>query len=131
VRVTVAEIAIALKSAGGIRSAAAESLGITRQGLEKRIKSSPRLQQVERDVRELVLDRAEAVVLKGVQADDLQSARYLLDRWGKHRGFTTRTEVTGAAEAPVEVNVNWGDLTDEQLEAFARAARLADPKASR
>jgi len=55
------------------------------------------------------LDMSESQLLKAVQAGDGQMIRFHLMTKGKHRGYTERTEVTGAEGAPVQIRVTYVD----------------------
>ena len=124
-RVTVTEIERALRVAAGVRTAAAERLGISRQALARRIQASARLQRVVAEVEDNLLDMAEAKILQSVQAGDLSSARYLLDRKGRARGWGSRTEITGPAGAPVTFNLT--ELSDDDLDRLEQAVQPHSP----
>lgn len=114
-RLTLLEIIEALQRRMGLIGAAAKDLGVTRQSLEQRIKRSPTLQQVCTDIRQSALDICEGVVMRHAVVDgDPGSAKWLLDRLGKERGYSRRTEVTGKDGAPIDLNQAIEDLNDDQ-----------------
>jgi len=92
-----AEIEAALLATHGIIKPAAERLGCARFTIQQRIDRSPdywrpRIAQF----REGLIDAAENVLADSVLGGDVQSAIYLLKTVGKSRGYSERTEVTGA-----------------------------------
>ena len=95
-RFTEAQIEGALRSQGGIQAAAAQALekatGVkcSRQLVHERVKNSPRLRQAIQETEEEVLDLAENVVLKSLNAGEFNAAHFVLETRGKHRGYTRR-----------------------------------------
>lgn len=89
----------------GLVTPAAKALGMTYQGLNKRIKSNKVLQEIRDSEREGNIDRNIGVLNKitnaalNPKANESEMklgadvAKYLLDRIGKHRGYVVRTEV--------------------------------------
>ncbi len=108
-----AQLMAALKSAGGIQALAAEKLGTTRQNVCQRIAKSPALQAFKAEVEQTIVDQAEAVVVSALQEkqpgtakptkEALRVGMWMLDRKGRDRGYTTRSEVTGADGAPLQI----------------------------
>lgn len=92
-----AEIEAALLATHGIIKPAADRLGCARFTILDRIQSRPdywrpRLAQF----REGLIDSAENVLADSVLSGDVQSAIYFLKTVGKSRGYSERTELTGA-----------------------------------
>jgi CRP-like cAMP-binding protein len=112
-RFTDAQIEAALRSQGGIQAAAAQALEkatgvrVTRQAIHERVKHSRRLRQAITETEEEVLDLAENVVLKSLNAGDFNAARFVLETRGKHRGYTRREIVA--------LTVDPRRLSDEEL----------------
>ena len=113
------EIEEALQKAHGLVAVAARRLSMTgkkisRQGLEKVIKNSPRLSAVLEDESKAVLDVAEHKLFELVNAGDKTAIIFLLKTKGKSRGYIERSEMTGAdgkpitgdKAVPVEVKIN-------------------------
>jgi len=131
-RISNSETIEALRRNAGIIALAARDLGVTRQALEQRIKRSRVLTEVVRDVEESTLDIAEAGLKQAIAKGDAASIRFYLSTKGKRRGYTTRTEITGADGDPIDLNQTMENLTDEEAHALtrlaqARKARLAKP----
>jgi transposase-like protein len=96
-----AQIKVALFNYCGNISEAARELGVDRRSLWYRISQSEVLQQARDEGRERALDIGERVVVKHMEENSLEAAKYYLDRQGKERGYTTKTENT---TAPVQLN---------------------------
>lgn len=99
-----------LKRHRGLVTPAARALGMSYQGLNKRIKNNKSLQAVREAAREENIDRnigvLEIITDKALSpeatAEDLKLganvAKYLLDRIGKHRGYVVQVETKDVTE---------------------------------
>lgn len=118
-RLTDKQIAPIIEQCGGVLSLVAQQTGYTYRNIEKRIKKSEYLQEVYNNVKERILDAADNLVVSAIttgvisriEKDDqnnakiveqqvetnerLRTAKWYLERKGKDRGYTTRTEQTG------------------------------------
>lgn len=92
-RLTQDRVAKALTKSGAVIADAAAILGVTPQAVYQFMGKHPELQQLRSEIEDEMLDRAEAHLADAVIAGDLDACRYLLDRRGKSRGFTTRIEI--------------------------------------
>jgi len=90
------EISSALAKAGGVIAVASKMLGISRKALDERVRRSPALIDVRDTQRETLLDIAEANLANKIRGGNLRAIIFFLTTQGKGRGYTTRTEVTGA-----------------------------------
>jgi hypothetical protein len=104
-----AEIDAALTKSHGILAVAARSLGCARKTIQERINASPDYWKPRlAEYRESIVDKGENVLLNALEHPDtkigLDAAKYLLTCLGRARGYTTRTEVTGADGGPIEVS---------------------------
>lgn len=109
--ITEAQLKAALRKHAGVYAYAARDLGCDRANVKMRVDRSELLQQFLRDLEEEVVDAAEAVVLGQIIKGDQKMARWYLQTKGKHRGYSTRQEHTGAEGAPLPaptVNVTIG-----------------------
>lgn len=115
--ITKAQLKAALKSAAGICAVAAEKLGTSRQNIYQRIASSPEIQAWVAEIEQSITDQAEAVVVMAMQErqpnsikptrEAVNTSRWWLERKGRERGFSTRTELAnpdGSPLAPPEVH---------------------------
>lgn len=82
------EIEKALRMHKGIMSAAAKELNVTRSAISQRVSRSKKLQNVQKEIREKVLDLAESVVFgKMAQEMNLTASIFYLKCQGKERGY--------------------------------------------
>lgn len=95
-------ILAAILNSGGIVSAIAERLqcswGTTKIWIDKYEECKTALQ----DETEKLLDIGESALVKNIKAGDERAIEFLLSTKGKHRGFTTRQEVTGIEGKKIE-----------------------------
>lgn len=87
----------AVSKSRGIVSVVARSLGCDWNTARKYIDKFPKAKAIEVSEREVLCDQAESVVVGLMQDKDsktkFNAATYILDRLGKHRGFSVRQEV--------------------------------------
>jgi len=86
----------ALVAAGGKVSYAAIILGITPNSLRQKIRENEELVSLQKEIQEFRLDIAESRLDGRVLADKWPAVQFALETQGKNRGYTKRTEVTGA-----------------------------------
>ena len=97
------EIAAALNKSGGYQSVAAQMLGMSRAGLSARIARTKKLQEILDDMQETLTDMAEMGVAKLIRRGNSEICRWHLihSKKGKIRGYSERTELTGADGGPM------------------------------
>ena len=100
-KLTKAAVEKALLDHAGIMLKAAEALGVARQTLYTFIENNPELEDVRREATERLIDVAEGHLKSAIDGGDMKSIRWYLERQGKNRGYTTRTETTGADGGPI------------------------------
>lgn len=86
----------AIKGSGGVKLRVCEALGCVRQTLENYLKKWPELIDDLKNEREVMVDEAENAIRDLVADRHPESVRFVLSTQGKDRGWTTRTEITGA-----------------------------------
>lgn len=106
--VSTAAMIAALEKNNGILQFAAMTLGINRGTIYYRIEKDPALAAAYEQICEAQIDKAEQVVLREVDAKDLETAKWYLDRKGKKRGYSTRTELTGEDGRPATFTLTMG-----------------------
>jgi len=77
------------------------------------------LKKAIQEAREELVDYAESELWKAIRAGDIKSCRYVLDRLGKNRGYTTRNEVIDLTEPkqnPLTPELN--GMTVEELKDY-------------
>lgn len=84
---TVELVIKALSGTGGIKAAAAQSLGVGRTTLYTFINANPDLKETIDEINQTTLDVAEGEILKAIKKGDLRTCRWFLDRMGKNRGY--------------------------------------------
>jgi len=92
-RPTDAEIEQALRATRGMIAAAAQSVGISRTTLWRRMQANPELQAVAEEQTETVLDIAEGHLIRAVVEGDMEHVRYMLRTKGRKRGYGDREEI--------------------------------------
>ena len=100
-----------------------------RQTIWRLVQEHPEITKLAEEIIEAHLDIAEAGILSGVRAGDRDAIRFLLVTKGKDRGWSRRTELTGADGRPLQVqNVSndtytpkfLASLSDEELNMLIR-----------
>ncbi|MFT6075146.1 MAG: hypothetical protein ACJAZ1_002071 [Yoonia sp.] len=120
----------ALDAVGGIKTAAAEMLGVARSTLYLFIAANPDVEKTIAEIEEKIVDLAEGKMLTSLKAGDGQMIRWFLERKGRSRGYSTRNEITGPDGGAVVVESPTFDVSNLSLEALkeVRAAMLTpDP----
>jgi hypothetical protein len=115
---TADQVAEALRAAAGIYSGAAAILRCSPTTVRNYVERYRSLQRVKEEVEETTLDLAESKLVKALQDGNLTAVIFYLKCKGKARGFTERTEVTGADGEPI-AHVNMAALSDEELQELA------------
>jgi hypothetical protein len=91
----------AIKGSRGIKTAICARLTCSRQTLDNYLARYPELVALVENERESIIDLAETKLLKALQGDDMRAILFVLETMGKGRGWSKRTEVTGADGAPL------------------------------
>ena len=101
---SVKEILTALDKSGGRVADAAKMLGVSYQGIYKRIKGNPDLMEKLETIREGYLDLAESKVVAAVKKNAPWAICFYLKCQGKHRGWveTVRNEHSGPDGGPIQ-----------------------------
>ena len=99
----------AIEGSRGIKSAIAEMVGCSRGTVDNAIQRWPELERMIDDERDSIVDLAEARLLGAVDEGDMRAIIFTLETLGKARGWTKRTELTGADGAAL-INPEMGRL---------------------
>ena len=96
-------ISLAITSASGNISVAAQRLGIERYKLQKEIEKSPALQKLVEDNIESLVDLAETSIRQLCLRGEPGSVKFVLETQGRDRGWgkQEKLEITGADGGPV------------------------------
>lgn len=113
-RLTVQQIEDALKKTAGNISQAAKTLGVNRNTLYNRIHNAPTLQTVLQNSREELVDIAESALLRGVIEGNMTAVIWTLKASpaAKSRGWSERTEMTGADGGAITIKVVYDEPDD-------------------
>lgn len=84
----------ALRDNYGVISAAADSLGITRQTIHNHINKDEKLKDFQLDQKNVIVDLAESKLIENVKAGDPKSVIYALNTLGRSRGYGARVIVS-------------------------------------
>lgn len=96
------QIIAAIQAARGILSAAARELGMSRQGLYKRLRHSAALLEALEHERESLVDLAEQKLIEALESGERWAIALTLTRLGRHRGWS---DAGGAFKATPEERV--------------------------
>lgn len=119
---TVAQVEEALRLSGGIRAYAAQRLSVNRSTITRFMAKHPELVEVEQEIVDTLLDRAEAKLFKKIDQECESSIHFFLRERGKERGYGRRHyEHSGVGGGPIQYR-DVSDLTDEQLHILEQAA---------
>ncbi|WP_293857263.1 helix-turn-helix domain-containing protein [uncultured Alsobacter sp.] len=125
-----ATVIAALEASGGVLAVAAQKLNIHRVTLHRWINDDAALREAVANIKEEVIDLAEAKLLGQIRDGDKDQIRFYLRTQGKHRGYTERVEQTGPNGGAVPVAVVGAPGFDESmfasLSAETQAAIIAD-----
>jgi hypothetical protein len=107
---TAVSLCEAERRAGGDRTIVSETV-------RHYMRTRPAFQEVARSGKTEALDLAEGVVVKALQAGDIRTARWLLERLGKDRGY---------GKGGGLMVIDPAELTDDQLRVIFDPASLSD-----
>jgi hypothetical protein len=95
-RYTAGEVIEAVQRARGLLFVAAQRLGCTRQTVENYVKRYATVAQAVEEERQKTIDIAEGKLFEKLQTGESWAIQFILKTLGKDRGYTERTEITGA-----------------------------------
>ena len=125
--ITIKEIEIALRTTMGFQTQAAELLGISQQAISKRIKASPHLQTVIKEIREKELDHAEFNLQKLIKAGNFQAICFYLKCQGKNRGYVERieqqVEIKDLSTTLEQLKEHLRKMNDKELKEFVKSIK--------
>lgn len=119
-----ASVIQALKSSGGIYSAAALMLGVTRQTVSNYVKRHPHIYQASLEATEDVLDLAETKLIQKIKEGHMTALIFYLKTKGKERGYIETREVTGKDGVPLGGEPTTLDLSKLSMEEKKRLLAL-------
>jgi len=132
---TAAQFIEAIKDSGGIVTTIAQRVGCAWHTAKKYITNHPTVAQAWQDEREKLKDVAEVQLVKQVNNGEQWAVKYYLSTQAKDRGYTQRTEHTGANGKAIPVDVDHdargvlAQLIARQSAALAAAGGDSEPDA--
>lgn len=124
---SVRDVAAAIIVFRGNYAEIAKALGRRREGVRGVIARNGDLARLHAEVYQEFLDEVESGFMRTALMGDKDAMKFVLQTRGKDRGYTTRTEQTGANGGPIEVaaqTIDWSQIPIEEREQFAQ--RLAN-----
>lgn len=100
---TAEQMADAIRASYGIRAVTARRLNCNIKTVSEYIKRYVVCQRAEQEGRDLMCDMAESVVVRHLNDNALDAAKYVLSTRGKHRGWGQSTEISGPNGGPVAI----------------------------
>lgn len=109
---TDAQIINAIRGSRGIVSAAAASLGCSRQTIHSRINSSEEVRQAYEEEREDAIDHVEGKLFQKIDDGDFGAIKFFLRSRGKERGYGLNQQVEASGE--VKITLCWPEELQEE-----------------
>jgi hypothetical protein len=125
VRLTDSKVKKALREYQGIITLAAQSLGVTRQAIWRRVKDNPDLKAVIEEERDGVLDIAEGALYTALLNNEPWAVKFALTNLGAKRGYKPieGREFTGKDGGKIAVDL-LNNMTPADLEAEVKRRLL-------
>lgn len=119
-----------LKETMGVVAYACEAAGISRVTYYNWFKEDEDFREKAENICEIQKDMAEFALLEKIKKKDTTAIIFYLKTKAKDRGYSERTEVTGADGADIAVNKKYdlSDLSDEDLAALGKILDKSNEK---
>ncbi len=117
---TVADYTEAITKSHGLVAFAARRLGVSRLAVYNMVKRHPEVNEAMTDAREQLLDLAEAKVFVAVAEGNLKICCWVLERLGKHRGYTRQFALPPSGPSALELEA----ISDDELNRHAKELGL-------
>jgi hypothetical protein len=108
-KATKTQVIEAIRKFDGVVSEVARSLKMSPEAIRLRIKKYPELLAAQMEAREALVDKAESQLRKAVEGGAAWATKFVLETWGKSRGFTKRVEVDGKDDNTIIVHFHYTD----------------------
>jgi len=102
------ELLFQLQNCDGITEIA-KKFGVTPRGLRKRIQENPDLQLAQAEGRERLIDAAQSKLGDAVRNGEAWAVKFVLETWGKSRGFTKMIQVDSKDEPRGVIHMHFPD----------------------
>jgi hypothetical protein len=87
-----------IRERDGNLSEIARAYGLTYNAVHKRVKGDPDLTAAMQESRDSLVDHAQAKLREAVREGSAWAVKFVLETWGKSRGFTKQLEVVEQAQ---------------------------------
>lgn len=122
---TAREVSVALRSANGSVTKAAEALNVTSYRLSRFIATRPKFQEIQKGYRSALVDLAESHLMDAIQMGERWAVQMVLKTLGKAKGYTEKSEIKHTHEMVTEPS----KMSDSQLEELV-AKRASEKRIS-
>jgi hypothetical protein len=109
---TAREVSVALRSANGSVTKAADALNVTPYRLSRFIASRPKFQEMQKGYRSALVDLAESHLMDAIQMGERWAVQMVLKTLGKSKGYTEKSEIKHTHEMVTDPS----KMIDSQLE---------------
>ena len=109
---TAEQFLAAIPGSAGIVTTIAKRVGCSWNTAKKYIQKYATVNRAWLDEKEKILDLAETKLIEQISDGEMWAVKYYLATQGKKRGYTEKQEIA--------IDIDMGNLTDEQLERIAR-----------
>ncbi|MBU6238884.1 MAG: hypothetical protein KGQ51_13760 [Planctomycetes bacterium] len=92
-----------IRERDGNLSEIARAYGLTYNAVHKRVQGDPELSAAMLESREALVDQAQAKLGEAVRSGSAWAVKFVLETWGKSRGFTKQLEVVEQPTAKPQV----------------------------
>ena len=110
------EVLDAIEGSAGILLTVAKRLQCTWDTAQRWVNKWEETKTALKNETEKVLDMAEGQVYKAIQANDLQTAKWVLSRKGKERGWGEDNSLKLVNDDPLNINLTGDTMTAEELQ---------------
>lgn len=100
---TINEIKEAITNSAGIISTIAKRLNCEWHTCKKYIDSYDETRRALNDEIEKNIDKAESIILKALNSEDIQTAKWYLQTIGKQRGYSEKQEIEHSGEIKADI----------------------------
>jgi len=97
----------AMRKHHGYVSSIAEELNVSHQAVYQRINHSKRLQDLQQEIEDKITDKAEQVLAKQINLENMTAVIFHLKTKGKHRGYSERVENELSTKDDKPLSIEW------------------------
>lgn len=117
------QVLAAIKGTSGIKRIVAQRLDVHRNTVDNYLKRWMAARLAYDEEVDNLGDLAESVIIRSIQGENVETAKWFARMKLQHRGYVERQEITGKEGGPLRVKVTADDLTDDELAVIAANGR--------